>query len=92
MGGKIQLMSSKKKGSHLLKGHSKFIFFIYYFLGLADCEYINVTVVSLDCRFGGRLASIKENNKFRGTAEDGQSEPSGLKDFVLDIKKNFGLK
>ncbi|XP_044495805.1 probable galactinol--sucrose galactosyltransferase 2 [Mangifera indica] len=36
-------------------------------------------------QFGGRLVSIKENTKF-------QSEASGLKDFVLDIKKTFGLK
>lgn len=43
-------------------------------------------------QFGGRLSSIKENNKFRGTTNDGQKEPSGLKDFVMDIKKNFGLK
>ncbi|KAL5769389.1 hypothetical protein ACOSQ2_016172 [Xanthoceras sorbifolium] len=43
-------------------------------------------------QFGGRLASIKENNKFRGTANEGQSEAISLKDFVSDIKKNFGLK
>ncbi|ESR34146.1 hypothetical protein CICLE_v10004399mg [Citrus x clementina] len=43
-------------------------------------------------QFGGRLASIKENNKFRGTTGDDQKETSGLKDFVLDIKKNFCLK
>lgn len=51
-----------------------------------------VTVVTLNCRFGGRLASIKENNKFRGTTGDDQKETSGLKDFVLEIKKNFCLK
>lgn len=43
-------------------------------------------------QFGGRLSSIKENSKFRGTTNDGQKEPSGLKDLVMDIKKNFGLK
>ncbi|KAJ9690061.1 hypothetical protein PVL29_012629 [Vitis rotundifolia] len=44
-------------------------------------------------QFGGRLVSIKENNKFRETAnEDLNGAPSGLKDFVSDIKRTFGLK
>ncbi|XP_062160527.1 probable galactinol--sucrose galactosyltransferase 2 [Alnus glutinosa] len=44
-------------------------------------------------QFGGRLGSIEENNKFRRTANEAQSEaPIGLKDFVSDIKRNFGLK
>ncbi|KAK2652648.1 hypothetical protein Ddye_012504 [Dipteronia dyeriana] len=40
-------------------------------------------------QFGGRLVSIKENSKFRGTANEAQT---CLKDFVSDIKKTFGLK
>ncbi|KAJ0017982.1 hypothetical protein Pint_09645 [Pistacia integerrima] len=36
-------------------------------------------------QFGGRLVSLKENTKFQNGA-------SSLKDFVLDIKKTFGLK
>ncbi|XP_052183134.1 probable galactinol--sucrose galactosyltransferase 2 isoform X3 [Diospyros lotus] len=36
-------------------------------------------------QFGGRLVSIEENKKFRETA-------NGLKDFVSDIKRTFGLK
>ncbi|GMY36565.1 probable galactinol--sucrose galactosyltransferase 2 [Fagus crenata] len=44
-------------------------------------------------QYGGRLASIEENNKFRRAANEPQSEaPSSLKDFVTDIKRNFGLK
>ncbi|CBI38532.3 unnamed protein product, partial [Vitis vinifera] len=44
-------------------------------------------------QFGARLVSIKENNKFRETAnEDLNEAPSGLKDFVSDIKSTFGLK
>ncbi|XP_075664682.1 putative galactinol--sucrose galactosyltransferase 2 isoform X3 [Castanea sativa] len=43
---------------------------------------------------GGRLLSIEENNKFRRTENEPQSEaqaPSSLKDFVTDIKRTFGL-
>ncbi|KAJ7967875.1 Galactinol--sucrose galactosyltransferase [Quillaja saponaria] len=44
-------------------------------------------------QFGGRLVSIKENKKFKTTADEEKSgAPSDLKDFVLDIKSNFGLK
>ncbi|XP_034697047.1 probable galactinol--sucrose galactosyltransferase 2 [Vitis riparia] len=44
-------------------------------------------------QFGARLVSIKENNKFRETVnEDLNEAPSGLKDFVSDIKSTFGLK
>ncbi|KAL4627995.1 hypothetical protein ACB092_05G205800 [Castanea dentata] len=44
---------------------------------------------------GGRLLSIEENNKFRRTENEPQSEaqaPSSLKDFVTDIKRAFGLR
>ncbi|XP_027931803.1 probable galactinol--sucrose galactosyltransferase 2 [Vigna unguiculata] len=44
-------------------------------------------------QFGGRLISIKENNKFRAignVAENGA--PISLKDFVSEIKSTFGLK
>lgn len=67
-----------------------YIYIYIYWDSLIVMAY--VTVVTLNCRFGGRLASIKENNKFRGTTGDDQKETSGLKDFVLDIKKNFCLK
>ncbi|XP_059438212.1 probable galactinol--sucrose galactosyltransferase 2 [Corylus avellana] len=44
-------------------------------------------------QFGGRLVSIEENDKFRRTANEAQSKaPIGLKDFVSEIKRNFGLK
>ncbi|PQM36337.1 putative galactinol--sucrose galactosyltransferase 2 [Prunus yedoensis var. nudiflora] len=45
-------------------------------------------------QFGGRLNSIQENNKFRRTTnKEAESEtPSGLKEFVSEIKGNFGLK
>ncbi|KAA8519248.1 hypothetical protein F0562_013504 [Nyssa sinensis] len=44
-------------------------------------------------QFGARLVTIEENNKFRQTADQVLSEaPSGLKDFVSDIKGTFGLK
>ncbi|KAH0969874.1 hypothetical protein GBA52_022030 [Prunus armeniaca] len=45
-------------------------------------------------QFGGRLNSIQENNKFRTTTnKEAESEtPSGLKEFVSEIKGNFGLK
>ncbi|EXB64620.1 hypothetical protein L484_017952 [Morus notabilis] len=44
-------------------------------------------------QFGGRLASIKENTKFRRASNDAQSEaPTDLKSFVSEIKSTFGLK
>ncbi|KAL6992930.1 galactinol--sucrose galactosyltransferase [Sarracenia purpurea var. burkii] len=44
-------------------------------------------------QFGARLISIKENSKFRKTANEAPSEaPTGLKEFVSDIKRTFGLK
>ncbi|KAJ8747380.1 hypothetical protein K2173_001492 [Erythroxylum novogranatense] len=43
-------------------------------------------------QFGGRLATIKENSKFRKTDEPLVDLPTNLKEFVSDIKKNFGLK
>lgn len=44
-------------------------------------------------RFGARLVSIEENNKFRKMQNEAVSEaPSGLKEFVSDIKRTFGLK
>ncbi|KAK4386774.1 putative galactinol--sucrose galactosyltransferase 2 [Sesamum angolense] len=44
-------------------------------------------------QFGARLMSIKENSKFRKTANDDSSNtPHSLKDFVSDIKSTFGLK
>ncbi|GLU20647.1 hypothetical protein SLE2022_368360 [Rubroshorea leprosula] len=44
-------------------------------------------------QFGGRLASIGENNKFRRKPNEAQSEaPTDLKEFVSDIKRTFGLK
>lgn len=46
-----------------------------------------------NCRFGGRLVSIEENNKFRRTENEGQIEaPNSLKDFVSEIRTNFDLK
>ncbi|KAL6200837.1 hypothetical protein ACLB2K_024552 [Fragaria x ananassa] len=42
-------------------------------------------------QFGGRLNSIEENNKFRSIVVDGD-KPSGLKDFVSEIKNTFGLR
>lgn len=48
---------------------------------------------SPNCRFGGRLLSIKENHKFR-RQENGvpSSLPRDLKEFVSDIKETFKLK
>ncbi|GLT46719.1 hypothetical protein SLA2020_204580 [Shorea laevis] len=44
-------------------------------------------------QFGGRLASIGENHKFRRKPNEAQSEaPTDLKEFVSDIKRTFGLK
>ncbi|XP_017979161.1 PREDICTED: probable galactinol--sucrose galactosyltransferase 2 isoform X2 [Theobroma cacao] len=44
-------------------------------------------------QFGGRLASIKENKKFRRISNEAKSKaPRDLKEFVSDIKKTFGLK
>ncbi|KDP29033.1 hypothetical protein JCGZ_16422 [Jatropha curcas] len=43
-------------------------------------------------QFGGRLASIEENNKFRRTNEAQSDAPIDLKHFVSDIKSTFGLK
>ncbi|TKY72294.1 galactinol--sucrose galactosyltransferase 2 [Spatholobus suberectus] len=44
-------------------------------------------------RFGGRLISIKENNKFRAAGDVTESgAPDSLKDFVSEIKSTFGLK
>ncbi|KAM7501087.1 hypothetical protein LguiA_025501 [Lonicera macranthoides] len=44
-------------------------------------------------QFGARLVSIEENNKFQKTQNEAVSEaPSGLKEFVSDIKRTFGLK
>ncbi|XP_062013709.1 probable galactinol--sucrose galactosyltransferase 2 [Rosa rugosa] len=44
-------------------------------------------------QFGGRLNSIEENNKFRSTTNMVDSDkPSGLKDFVSEIKNSFGLR
>ncbi|KAJ4829925.1 hypothetical protein Tsubulata_012117 [Turnera subulata] len=43
--------------------------------------------------FGGRLVTIKENHKFRRTETEAQNNAAtGLKHFVSDFKKNFGLK
>lgn len=89
MDGKILLTSFRKKESHLLKGHSRFCPFIFLFVQKAHLSLL----ISPDYRFGARLVSIKENNKFRETAnEDLNEAPSGLKDFVSDIKRTFGLK
>ncbi|WOG83160.1 hypothetical protein DCAR_0102334 [Daucus carota subsp. sativus] len=44
-------------------------------------------------QFGGRLVSIEENNKFRKPGNEAAGKPaSGLKDFVAEIKKSYGLK
>ncbi|CAK7331060.1 unnamed protein product [Dovyalis caffra] len=44
-------------------------------------------------RFGGRLVSTEENNKFRRTANESLGDaPNNLKHFVADIKRTFGLK
>nr|KYP62801.1 putative glycosyltransferase At1g55740 family [Cajanus cajan] len=43
-------------------------------------------------QFGGRLISIKENNKFRATDVTKSGAPESLKDFVSEIKSTFGLK
>ncbi|KAI3442218.1 Galactinol--sucrose galactosyltransferase [Psidium guajava] len=44
-------------------------------------------------QFGGRLASIKENQKFRRTEDGSLSDaPTDLKEFVADIRGTFGLK
>ncbi|XP_057795142.1 probable galactinol--sucrose galactosyltransferase 2 isoform X2 [Salvia miltiorrhiza] len=44
-------------------------------------------------QFGGRLMSIRENEKFRKAANDDSSgTPHSLKDFVSDIKGTYGLK
>ncbi|KAG8494346.1 hypothetical protein CXB51_012146 [Gossypium anomalum] len=44
-------------------------------------------------RFGSRLASIKENKKFRRTANEANSKtPSDLKEFISDIRRTFDLK
>ncbi|KAL1566900.1 galactinol--sucrose galactosyltransferase [Salvia divinorum] len=44
-------------------------------------------------QFGGRLMSIRENEKFRKASNyDSSGKPRSLKDFVSDIKENFGLK
>lgn len=44
-------------------------------------------------QFGGRLVSIEENSKFKKSADGTPTEaPTSLKDFVSDIKKNFGLQ
>lgn len=89
MAGKTLWMSFKKMGSHLLKDHSEFLFIIFFPWGnrtLTDWFLWN-------CRFGGRLISIKENNKFRAignVTENGA--PVSLKDFVSEIKSTFGLK
>jgi len=46
-----------------------------------------------NCRFGGRLISIKENNKFRAVGNVTENGvPTSLKDFVSEIKSTFGLK
>ncbi|XP_018730644.2 probable galactinol--sucrose galactosyltransferase 2 isoform X2 [Eucalyptus grandis] len=43
--------------------------------------------------FGGRLVSIKENQKFRRSENGSLSEaPTDLKEFVSDIKGTYGLK
>lgn len=89
MGGKIHQMSSKKKGSHLLKGHSMLIIFSCQTRSTFRLNYL----FSLNCRFGGRLNSIEENNKFRCTTNALDSDKqSGLKDFVSEIKNTFGLR
>lgn len=44
-------------------------------------------------RFGARLVSIKENKKFRRTADtDPRGKTYDLNDFVSTIKRTFGLK
>ncbi|CAL5411772.1 unnamed protein product [Camellia sinensis] len=44
-------------------------------------------------QYGGRLVSIQENYKFQKTTNEAPSEaPTNLKEFVSDIKGNFGLK
>lgn len=44
-------------------------------------------------QFGARLASVKENSKFRRIENEAKSNsPSDLKEFVSDIKKTYGLK
>lgn len=55
--------------------------------------YTLLTILISNCRFGARLVSIEENSKFRKPEnETGSDAPSGLKDFVSEIKKNFDLK
>ncbi|XP_077237512.1 putative galactinol--sucrose galactosyltransferase 2 isoform X2 [Tasmannia lanceolata] len=44
-------------------------------------------------QFGARLVSIKENNKFRKTANANTNEgPEDFKSFIMSIKSTFGLK
>ncbi|CAA3028949.1 probable galactinol--sucrose galactosyltransferase 2 [Olea europaea subsp. europaea] len=43
-------------------------------------------------QFGARLVSIKENKKFQETEKVLSSQSNGLKEFVSEVKKNFGLK
>ena len=92
MGGKTRLMSFKKKGSHLLKGPSKLT--LYPFTHFKEhILVLNPPLPHPNFRFGGRLASIKENNKFRRIANEAKSKaPSDLKEFISDIKRTFDLK
>lgn len=81
-------MNSKKKESHLLMVHSKFIPFPFMLI-----RKMQAFLSPPNFRFGGRLVSVEENNKFRRRSNESQADaPNDLKHFVADIKRNFGLK
>ena len=85
-------MSSRKKGSRLSTGRSKLSDFGHHSFVMHRSK-LWLSDFCQNCRFGGRLETIKENTKFRKESNQAESEaPSDLKSFVSEIKSTFGLK
>lgn len=92
-------MSFWNKGSNLLTGYSKLTLPLPPFLLSNHFKqhiihaHAQYPPFPPNFRFGSRLASIKENKKFRRIANEANSKtPSDLKEFISDIRRTFDLK
>lgn len=85
-------MNSRKKVNQLLKDLSMFFTALVLHLDTSS-PYLSSKFLSPIRRYGARLVSVKENNKFRRTADGASNNgATSLKDFVSNIKQTYGLR
>lgn len=85
-------MNSRKKVNQLLKDLSMFFTLLVLHLDTSG-PCLSSKFLSPIQRYGARLVSVKENNKFRRTADGASNNgATSLKDFVSNIKQIYGLR